>query len=217
AGLIEPAIEIRGVPYFDFQRIATARTLCNLTDAGVSTAQIRSGLERLRTWMAEPEEPLQQLSVLERHGTFLVRLESGLVEPSGQMWFDFGEDQAVIAAQPMTADEWFQRGCEHEEDGELQDAMHAYRQALAVGGLDPDICFNLANVLYAVGQRVAAIERWRTAVEIDPDYAEAWNNLGVALGEAGRMGEARQALATAIRLDFASARWNMRWLTKCGG
>jgi tetratricopeptide (TPR) repeat protein len=209
AGLIQPASEVQGVPLFDFQQVASAKTLCTLADAGVSTAQMRYGLERLRAWMGDDGQPLDQLAILERNGRLLVRLEAGLVEPSGQMYFDFGEEHSVIGVQPVSAEEWFQLGCQHEEEGDWKVAIHAYRQALLTGGPDADTCFNLANVLYAAGRKEEASERYRQAVELHHHYAEAWNNLGVVLGDLRRNDEAETALGRAIQLGFVDAHFNL--------
>ena len=35
--------------------------------------------------------------------------------------------------------------------------------------------------------------RWQKAVEIDPSYGEAWNNLGIGYEQLGRFNEARAA------------------------
>lgn len=43
--------------------------------------------------------------------------------------------------------------------------------------------------------------RWERAVELDPTYAEAWNNLAVAYEHAGRFDDARKAYETAVKLD----------------
>ncbi len=46
-----------------------------------------------------------------------------------------------------------------------------------------------------------AIYRWRRAIEMDPSYAPAWNNLGIAFEHEGRFDEAREAYETALDLD----------------
>ncbi len=46
-----------------------------------------------------------------------------------------------------------------------------------------------------------AMMRWQRAIEIDPTYAEAWNNLGIAFEHEGRFDEAREAYETALDLD----------------
>jgi Flp pilus assembly protein TadD len=43
--------------------------------------------------------------------------------------------------------------------------------------------------------------RWERAVDLDPTYAEAWNNLAIAYEHTGKFDEARKAYETAIKLD----------------
>jgi Flp pilus assembly protein TadD len=43
--------------------------------------------------------------------------------------------------------------------------------------------------------------RWERAVQLDPTYAEAWNNLAIAYEQAGRFDDARKSYETAIKLD----------------
>jgi Flp pilus assembly protein TadD len=43
--------------------------------------------------------------------------------------------------------------------------------------------------------------RWERAVELDPTYAEAWNNLAIAYEHSGKFDEARKAYETAVKLD----------------
>ena len=46
-----------------------------------------------------------------------------------------------------------------------------------------------------------AMFRWQRAIDLDPAYAPAWNNLGVAFEHEGRFDEAREAYKTALDLD----------------
>jgi Tfp pilus assembly protein PilF len=50
-----------------------------------------------------------------------------------------------------------------------------------------------------------AIYRWERAVEIDPSYAEAFNNLGVAYEHEGDLEKARQAYEKAVKLSPSQA------------
>jgi len=43
--------------------------------------------------------------------------------------------------------------------------------------------------------------RWERAVELDPTYAEAWNNLAIAYEHSGKFDDARKAYETALKLD----------------
>jgi Flp pilus assembly protein TadD len=46
-----------------------------------------------------------------------------------------------------------------------------------------------------------ATYRWEKAVEIDPSYAAAWNNLGIGYEHEGRFDDARKAYEKAVALD----------------
>jgi Flp pilus assembly protein TadD len=46
-----------------------------------------------------------------------------------------------------------------------------------------------------------AIYRWKRAAEIDPSYAAAWNNLGIAYEREGLFDEALEAYETALDLE----------------
>jgi Tfp pilus assembly protein PilF len=46
-----------------------------------------------------------------------------------------------------------------------------------------------------------AIFRWKKAVEIDPGYAAAWNNLAIAYEHEGQFDSAREAYEKALKLD----------------
>jgi tetratricopeptide (TPR) repeat protein len=45
------------------------------------------------------------------------------------------------------------------------------------------------------------IESYKQAIRIDPDYAEAHSNLGLAYGESGRYEEAIESFRQTIRID----------------
>ncbi len=46
-----------------------------------------------------------------------------------------------------------------------------------------------------------AIFRWKKAVELDPSYAAAWNNLAIAYEHEGQFESARDAYEKALKLD----------------
>jgi tetratricopeptide (TPR) repeat protein len=215
AGLIQ-AVEIQdGIPRFDYSQVVSARTLCELTEAGVSTERLRRSLIRLRKWMGESDQPLLQLATLEKTGPLLVRLDDGLAEPTGQRHFEFeaGESDSPICLPQATktADQWFDEACDLEDAGRLDEAIEAYRQAILVDSATSFLCFNLANALYGSGQKERAVERYYQAVELDRDSAQGWNNLGVVLSELGKTTEARAALERALSIDpqYADARYNL--------
>ena len=46
-----------------------------------------------------------------------------------------------------------------------------------------------------------ALYRWQKAVELDPSYAAAWNNLAIAYEHEGKFEEAKKAYERALELD----------------
>ena len=46
-----------------------------------------------------------------------------------------------------------------------------------------------------------AIYRWERASDLDPDYAAAWNNLGIAYEHEGQFDKAREAYEMALDLE----------------
>lgn len=219
-GLIHAEEYQHGIAFFDYHQVASAKTLCELVRAGVTVRRIRQSFEQLRTWAGEVAEPLAQLALLEKDGALLVRVGDSLAEPSGQLRLDFDnvEESALpFADQERTADEWFALASQHEEAGSLTEAELGYRQALLSGGADPVACFNLANVLYALGRKSEAAERFAISVELNPECAEAWNNLGIVLSELKRSGEAKVALQRAIDLGHADAHYNLADLLEENG
>jgi Flp pilus assembly protein TadD len=46
-----------------------------------------------------------------------------------------------------------------------------------------------------------AAYRWQKAVELDPTYSAAWNNLGIGFEQLGRFDDARKAYEKALEVD----------------
>lgn len=65
--------------------------------------------------------------------------------------------------------------------------------------------FNLGYALARRGRHAEAIEPYRAATRLRPDYARAHNNLGDALLKSSRAAEAEEPLRAAVRLDPALA------------
>jgi len=100
---------------------------------------------------------------------------------------------------------------ELEEQEEFIEATEVYRRALLLGGPDAEIAFRLGNLLYQLGQVEAARERFYEAVETDPDYVEAWSNLGCVLSELNQPGEAIEAFECALKIhgEYADAHYHL--------
>jgi tetratricopeptide (TPR) repeat protein len=111
----------------------------------------------------------------------------------------------------LSPDGWFEQGVRLEEQGHLEEAAAAYRQALDDGEPSAEISFNLGNVLHALGKVEEAIACYRRALELEPDYVEAWNNLASVHAELEHWSEAIEAGRRALALapDYPDTHYNL--------
>ena len=231
-GLIVPAREVRRLPYFDFREVTTARRLAELLAAGMSPQAIEKKLAALARYLPGVARPLAQLSVIIQGRQILLRQGDGLIEPGGQLRFDFDaveapQPAAANAAEltaegvlapaadeagpPMSVEDMTRLAAELEEEGRLEAAAELCRAAMAAGGPKPEICFQLAELLYRLGDLSGARERYYVAVELDEDYVEARANLGCVLAEIGQRDLAVAAWEGALRYhsDYADAHYHL--------
>ena len=71
--------------------------------------------------------------------------------------------------------------------------------------------YNLGVAYGKLGRWQDAVEAYKQAIRIKPDFAEAHCNLGVAYGELGRSQDAIESYKQAIRIkpDYAEAHYNL--------
>jgi tetratricopeptide (TPR) repeat protein len=207
------AVERGHVDRFSFRAIGVARTLSQFRRAGWNVARIERGWALARTVVADPEAALFGLLASIDQRRVLVRTPDGrLVEPGGQLVFDFHAGAAAAAAEAVPLRrprDWFVVGVEAEAAGRLEDAVRAYERSLPDSGAEG--YFNLGNCLYALRRRDAARAQFAAATSAAPDYAEAWNNLGIVAGDLGDRDGAIAALRRAIELvpHYADAHYNL--------
>ncbi|KQB95847.1 hypothetical protein AL073_14325 [Loktanella sp. 1ANDIMAR09] len=85
--------------------------------------------------------------------------------------------------------------------GEYELALKAYNRAAAQQGLNVDTMSAIGSANLNLG-RLGQAERWlRRAVEEDPTFPPAWNNLGVILMERGNVSEASEVFRRAFAAD----------------
>jgi Flp pilus assembly protein TadD len=209
AGLIQP-VKSGDEWLFDFRQVSAARTICDLIRSGLSLGRVRRQLEQMRSLCNdEGQQTLDSLPVVEQAGQLLIRLtDSELAAADGQLHFSFDGMTAPtpLVATPATAAQWHAKAISQEQSGDLAAAAESFRIALQVGGPDARISFDLGHALAALGEVPAALERYMQAVELDRDFADAWNNLGVLLCEMNRP----MAACTAFRRALAAEPFNLR-------
>lgn len=207
AGLLQPTTIVMQVPYFGFAEIATAKLLFQWKSKGVSVQSIQRQLSMLRNHLGVDVD-LKGLPVVAVGKRLLLRQGETIVEASGQLHFSFdataeGDDdrpatlnfaEAAARKRPTSKlqdelaslEQMIEEALNAEEADEYEVAIEWYRSALAAHGPNPDICFQLAELLYRQGDLTAARERYFMALELDPELVEAQANLGCVLAECGQ-------------------------------
>ena len=200
-GLIRPTRQIKKLPYFDFQEVASARRIAQLIASGATPKAIENKLSRLAELYPNLQRPLSQLSVIVEGKNVLLRHGEGLIEPGGQRRIDFASlDQneenvethflsIAAAKQPKSLDELVTPGefiamaIEFEDEEETEAAIQVYRAMSLAFGPSADVCFRIAELLYQQSDLAGAKERYFMAVELDESFVEARASLGCVLVE----------------------------------
>lgn len=97
--------------------------------------------------------------------------------------------------------------------GEHEMALRAYYRAAAENGMSVDVLSAIGSANLALGRLGQAEQVLRRAVDLDPTFVPAQNNLGVTLVERGKLAEARVVFQQAFQLDSGqtdSLRENLR-------
>ena len=97
--------------------------------------------------------------------------------------------------------------------GEYELALEAFTRAALDQGLTSEILTSMGTANLGLGRLGQAETLLRRAVREEPEWPEAWNNLGVLLMEQGETAEAVQVFKKAFALDdgeSTSIRDNLR-------
>jgi uncharacterized protein (TIGR02466 family) len=121
--------------------------------------------------------------------------------------------QRAVALRPDDMAAHVNLGAVRQAQGRLDDAIASYRAALALGP-GARVHLSLASALRAQGRLAEAQAELERAVAIEPDYADAHNNLGEVHWDQGRAeaAQASWARALAIAPDHAEASYNLATL-----
>jgi tetratricopeptide (TPR) repeat protein len=215
-GLVRPGRSGDGRPEYEFRDLVCVKAVRALLASGVPLRRIRRSVEALRARVPEVERPLDALRVwLEGSDRVVVRHEGVLLEPDGQLVLDFSlappapEDLASLVpvvspdpGDPVTALEWFERGCLLDCEPETEAAaVEAYEQCLRADPGFADAHCNLGTLHFNRGRRVEARACYEEALRADPHHVEAHFNLAGLLADEGRDSGALRHYKEAQRSD----------------
>jgi len=108
--------------------------------------------------------------------------------------------QKAVDLEPRFFEALGNLGAVQQLQGRLEEAEQCYRKALAIQ-TDARGHFNLGTVLYGLGRHQDAVLEFREAVNLDPDFADAWNSLGETLRDRGEMEEAVRCYERALAAE----------------
>jgi tetratricopeptide (TPR) repeat protein len=209
--------------------LVAVRAAKELVERGFSPAQIRKALDSVRAALPTVDRPLERLRVAWDGDTLALVADGATFEVTGQRLFDFGLGDlaaraASIAALPTprpglpnpdgverSAYQWFTFAMAREADGKKDEAVAAYRQALAA---DPGLAAahtNLGTLAYEAGDAGTARASFDAALALDPEQTEARYNLARILHEMGDVELAASELRRVVQTapDFADAHYNL--------
>jgi len=144
-----------------------------------------------------------------------------VIEPRAEIYSDLGftlarmgkTDEAftayreALALDPECASAHLNMAVTYVQGGKLAEAEAHYRKALP-GRPTAETHNGLGYVLGRQGRGDEAIAEYRKAIEIDPKYAPAYNNLAEALVRAGELAEAEQAYQGSLAVKQSPAVYN---------
>ncbi len=232
AGLIQPAKEMHHLPLFDYTGLTTARQLARWCKEGHTVQSIKRQLSGLAELSSDAERPLQELTITSEGKTLLLRLGQSLLEASGQLRFTFDDVSSEVESQvqtisisthqnrsskpsenvsPTSLQEMVEQALLAEDDEQFDLAIDWYRSALAAFGPNANVNFQLAELLYRVGDTTAARERYYMALELDAGLIEARANLGCVLVETGQLELAVAAFEGTLKQfeDYADVHFHL--------
>lgn len=221
-GFLRATQVVSKLPYFDFSEVAIARHLAALLEAGCSLRSIDRKLAEFARRVPAHERPLAVPGVVVKGRQLFLWRGADLTEPGGQLLIDFeGGDDEVPSLDfsaytnqfddaPPTSD-LQQAAQDWDDQGNLREAVEAYRLILALDGPTADVNFALADLLYRMGDLNAARERFYSAVELDEAYVEARANLGCVLAELGDLELAVAAFQGTLTFhpDYADVHYHL--------
>jgi superkiller protein 3 len=103
----------------------------------------------------------------------------------------------IIVAVAATAG-----GLSEELEGKSPEERIGYlRNLIDRGAESSEVHFYMGNAFYSIGEIDSSIVHLRRATSLDPEYAKAWVNLGIAYDTRGSTGPARMAYEAAIDVN----------------
>ncbi len=209
-GLLQSTKVVMKIPHFDYTALATARTYAGWIKQGVSAQSIVHQMSALgRLLGTGPTDLFEGLSICLEGKRLVLSRDSVRIDASGQFQLGFdscddgdSDDQPATIKLTSVPNECAESesnskllrmldlAAEAEDEERFDAAAQIYRDLLVAFGPNPEVCFQLAEVLYRQSDLSGARERYYMVIELDPDLVEARANLGCVLIESNHTDQA---------------------------
>ncbi len=111
------------------------------------------------------------------------------------------EGEASAEADDVEAQRHYQRGLEHEQNEQYEEAIIAFQIAIGLQPDDIEAHRALARVYCQQGRDDKAIEAYKKVLELEPSCTEALTNLGIIYREQGKLLDALIFSEEVLRLN----------------
>jgi len=186
---------------YAFRDLVCLRTVVSLLEKGVPLQRIRRSLEMLRDRELDLEDPVAALRLLDdASDRLVVRWDGRLEETGGQLLLEFASsdgDHEEGRASEVTSLAEATRSDATARSSPADDALEWFER-----GCDLDT---------EPASWDQAIEAYERAIELAPEYADAYCNLGAVRYNMGQRDEARRVFTTclAYEADHIEANFNL--------
>ncbi len=156
--------------------------------------QIKKNLRRSKELQGDSQSILVKASLDHREGR-LADAENGYL--------------AVLKRTPDWGQVLNALGTVYLDKGQLEKAKKAFTKAAGLKPLNISACYNLAILKQRGNDHLGAITIYKTILDAEPAYGQAWNNLGIAYKETMYQDEALSCFQKAVEFAPAMAEaWN---------
>ncbi|HYM17419.1 MAG TPA: tetratricopeptide repeat protein [Micropepsaceae bacterium] len=100
----------------------------------------------------------------------------------------------------------------YHQQGKLVQSREHLAKACSTSGASPEMFINYGGVLKALGDSAGAMAAYKRALALEPNHAEALNNIGAIYIDRGEKEKAIEVLrrAVALKPEFTTAQFNLR-------
>jgi tetratricopeptide (TPR) repeat protein len=182
---------------YAFRDLVVLRAIVSLLDRGIPLQRIRRNLDTLRGRLPDLAAPVAALRIWDEKSDRLVVSHAGRLEEAG------GQLLLELEWEPESRDEPVATLAEYESGTERSAATS---NEDAVGWFERGCELDVESETWP-----EAIEAYEKALELDPEYADAYCNLGAVRYNQGKRAEARRAFEACLAraADHVEANFNL--------